>query len=234
MLLLVVFLILYAVFYQRKISGQREAHQRALLGAAIESQELERERIARDLHDDLQQQFAAVKLAVERVILRLPEGDEGKAILQDAAKMAADSVDATRNIARDLLPPTLSKLGLAEALDELCQRMEGTGMKAGFTLEGEYQRIDKDTELALYRVVQELVANTLKHAEASRLDLSMTCHSNRLSLCVSDNGKGFDMASAKKGLGLRNIESRMGTINGTYHINTSPGKGITVTLSTSI
>lgn len=238
MLLLVLFIVLYMVLYQRKIGKQREVHQRDLLEAAIETQEDERSRIAADLHDDIQQQFSAVKITMKRAARTLDSGSKASGLLEEAAAMADEAIAGTRRISHDLLSPTLKKLGLAEALDTLCRKLDNTNMNAGFMLNGEYHRLDTRTELALYRVVQELVNNTMKHSEATRINMVMNCMpalspdmDDRIVLIISDNGKGFDAEEkGHKGLGMRNIESRLSMINAEYHFESQPGKGTDMTI----
>ena len=238
MLLLVVFIVLFVVLYQRKISRQQEAHQRNLFEAAIQTQEEERKRIATDLHDDLQQQFSTVRMAVEKAAEELEGVSPLAKSLKAASAMAADTIIALRRISYDLMPKGLSKEGLAYALNELCVRLSETGIKAQFTRGGDCEHPDAKTELALYRVVQELVNNTLKHAEATRIEMVMNCSlasrqdgHGRCILMISDNGKGFDAEKEKdKGLGMRNIESRLSMIGATYHFESEPGEGTMVTI----
>lgn len=238
MLLLVVFIVLYMVLYQRKISRQQEAHQRTLLEAVIQTQEEERSRIAIDLHDDLQQQFSTVRMAVKKAAEELEGVSPLAKSLEEASKMAGNAITDMRRISYNLMPEVLRRDGLVEALNELCTRLCETGIEAQFTIRGEYQRFDTKTELALYRVVQELVNNTMKHAEATRISMVMNCISasppdneDRYMLMIGDNGKGFDTETKEyKGLGMRNIESRLSMINADYNFESRPGEGTNVTI----
>ncbi len=238
MLLLVVFIVLYMVLYQRKISRQQEAHQRALLEAAIATQDEERRRIAADLHDDIQQQFAAVENAIKRIPIEQNVDSPTAALLKETAGMAENAVIDIRRISHNLMPPTLKKIGIAEALDNLCHQLKESGMEASFVLGGVYHRFEASTELILYRVVQELVNNTMKHAEATRIDMVMNCtpasppdNEDRCMLMIGDNGKGFNVEEkGNKGLGMRNIESRLSMINADYNFESRPGEGTNVTI----
>lgn len=245
MLLLVVFIVLFVVLYQRKIGRQQEAHQRALLEAAIQTQEEERSRIAADLHDDIQQQFSAVVDSIKRISMkldaaRLPDsqGSGIAGMLENTVQMAENAVKDIRRISHNLMPPTLKKIGIAEALHNLSNQLSETGMKTSFVLGGEYERLEAGTELLLYRVVKELVNNTLKHAEATRITMAMNCtpalppdKNGCIAFVISDNGKGFDTKEkGHKGLGMRNIESRLRMINADYDIESQPGKGTGVTI----
>jgi len=238
MLLLVIFIVLFVVLYQRKISRQQEAHQRNLLEAAIQAQEKERKRIAADLHDDLQQQFSTVRIAIEKAAEEVEGVSPLAKSLKATSVMAQDAIEAMRRISYDLLPKGLNKDGLAFALHELCVRLNETGIEAQFTRGGDCERQDAKTELALYRVAQELVNNTLKHAEATRIDMVMNCspasaqdEHGRCMLMISDNGKGFDAEKEKdKGFGMRNIESRLSMIGATYHFESQSGEGTSVTI----
>lgn len=238
MLLLVVFIVLYVVFYQRKISKQHDVHQRDLLNAVLQTQEEERGRIAADLHDDLQQQFSTVRMTVKKVAEELEGVSPLAKNLKEASAMAEDAIAGMRRISYNLMPKVLRKDGLVNALDELCKRLNETGIETQFTRGGECQRLDTKMDLALYRVVQELVNNTMKHAEASRIDMVINCtaasppdNEGSFVLMVSDNGKGFDVKKkGQKGLGMRNIESRLGMINAEYNIESEPGNGTSVTI----
>lgn len=237
MLLLVVSLVVYVVFYQRKISKQQEKHQHGLLSATIAAQEKERTRVAKELHDGVQQEVSAVKGSMEEVIDRLDPGSsdsyrEARERLREAADAAEATVDDLRRISHDLLPRSLEKFGLAKTLKDLCNGMGTDGLTAGYTLNGTYDRRPPGVELALYRVVQEMATNTRKHAEANAFDVVLNCRDTGLLLVVSDNGKGYDPGAQKgKGLGLRNIESRLRNIRATYHVVSWPGEGTSITIS---
>lgn len=232
MLLLVVSLVVYVVFYQRKVSKQQEKHQHGLLSATIEAQERERTRVAEELHDGVQQEIAALKLKVERANRKVKDSDgEVKTLLKEAAAEAEDTVDSLRRISYDLLPHSLKTLGLAELLGSLCDGMDTGGLTACFILNGTYNRQVPEVELALYRVVQEMATNTRKHAEATAFDIVMSCKGKGLSLVVSDNGKGYDLGAKKnRGLGLRNIESRLLNIKAAYQVDSRPGQGTSITI----
>jgi signal transduction histidine kinase len=223
--------------YQRRTQQQREAMQKAelqhrenLLHAALESQEEERRRIGRDLHDD-------VGAALSN--LRMVMGQGSKAIETENAlpayKPLIDNIITTvRNISHSLSPPGLELFGLEHTLHELCDTFNISGtIRLSFVNEAgsRVDALDKKTALAVYRVLQELISNTIKHAAAQKISILFYLDNERLRLRYSDDGKGFDIKSVKKsGMGLQNIEGRLGMVKVGYEVNSSPGNGILVTI----
>jgi len=222
-LLLVGFIIAFAFLYQRKMARKSTD----LLSATIQSQEKERARLARELHDGLQQEMSAVKKNIERATLKMDDGEE-KQLLQEVSEKTGEVIADSRRMSHDLLPPTLHKLGLAETLDELSNQLNDP--VASFTLKGSYTRAGANVELALFRIAQELVMNVAKHAEATELNITMDCTGTGIQLTVADNGKGFAQANAA-GLGFANMESRLNAIGGSYTVNSIPGEGTEVTVN---
>ncbi|MEL6274230.1 MAG: ATP-binding protein [Bacteroidota bacterium] len=238
MLLLAVALVVFFVVYQRRLHGQqllRQAaenrHQRELLSAAVEIQENERRRIAGDLHDDIGSQLSAARLYLRQLD---PEASsEVNTEVKDATlEIVSRMIQNTRRITHDLMPSELEKFGLFAAAEDLAERLRKTG-----DIEVDYQagrdlRFDAKQEVALYRVLQELVNNTLKHAEAQRIEIAYTHQQDDLLFQYLDNGKGFDLNIQNQrggaGLGLRNIESRVSLVGGQLNYHTAPGEGLRV------
>ena len=130
------------------------------------------------------------------------------------------------------MPASLERSGLASALKEFCKRIDGAdGLEVVFSQSEGVGDLAKETELAAYRVVQELFANTLKYAEATRIELQLTSQKEGVRLDFKDNGKGFDYAQVTQnggGLGLKNIASRLELIGGQAHFESDKGKGTRV------
>ena len=177
-------------------------------------------------------------MAVKRVAEELEGVSPLAKNLDEASALAENAITDMRRISYNLMPKVLRKDGLSKALDDLCLRLCETGIEAQFTIGGQSKRLDTKTELALYRVVQELVNNTMKHAEATRISMVMNCtpasppdNEDRCMLMIGDNGKGFDTETkGYKGLGMRNIESRLSMINADYNFESRPGEGTSVTI----
>lgn len=245
MLLLAVALVVFFVVYQRRLYGQQilrkeeeSRHQRELLAAAVEVQENERRRIAGDLHDDIGSLLSATRLFLQQLD---PEGakESNLEIKEESLGIVSKMIQNTRRITHDLMPSELEKFGLFAAAEDLCTRLNRTGEVEVLFSAGPQQRFDGKQEVALYRVLQELVNNTLKHAKAERIEVDYTWQRNQLIFRYLDNGKGFDKEKAIKqrggaGLGLRNIESRITLIGGQLDYKTAPGKGLVVTTTVPI
>lgn len=244
MFLLAVAIILFVFYYQRRMmaakirSQEREQeYQRELMQAIIDSQEQERERIARDLHDEVGGMLSTVKLNLSKVDMEIKKGQTESVSTGEAREMIDETIGNVRQISRDLMPPTLEEFGLAQALMELAQRIdETTSIKGSFHGKESATRLNSIAELALYRVVQELVNNSLKHSEADKIDIALHTNDEAVEITYQDNGKGFDMEavtqeSSSKGLGIRNLYNRVDLIDGSLDYQTSPGAGIDVKIS---
>lgn len=235
MLLLAMAFVLFFSFSQKKFRAhqmkaqQRDLeHQQQLLFSSIEAQEKERQRIARELHDGVGSKLNVINLGLHR--LRKATSEATNKDVDEMVKVVGTTIDITRRISHDLLPPALENFGLATALEELCENFrQASGAAVIFELRNEEQHtIDNTVALNLFRVVQELLTNSFKHAAASQVEVELWLGRHELQLVYRDNGKGFSAAekTGKKGLGMQNIESRMRMIGAAYQLESEPGKGI--------
>lgn len=238
MLLLAVALVLFFVIYQRRLLAQQlearaeeQRHQLQLLSAAVEVQETERRRIARDLHDDIGSLLSAARLYLRQLS---PDNDPSRneAVKDEALGIMDEMIRNTRRITHDLLPAELEKFGFFAAAEDLCQRVHNTGAIV-VTFRGNLERrLEKRQEIPLYRVLQELINNSLKHAEATQIEVTTEWRTDRFLFHYHDNGKGFSIpAGGYAGLGLKNIESRISLISGELQVVTAPGQGLEVHIS---
>lgn len=238
MVLLSIAIVVFFVVYQRRIfAKEREqeekekAHQKQLLVAAVEVQESERRRIAGDLHDDIGSLLSATRLYLRQIT---PEATEEKTIetKDQALSILDEMIQNTRRITHDLMPPALEKFGFQAAAEDMCERINRSGgITVNFRSDSD-NRLEERKEVALYRVLQELINNTLKHAKAKTIDVAIDRKQDYFSFTYSDDGKGFDLAAVQSaGLGLRNIESRISLIGGHLVSTTSPGNGLTVAVT---
>jgi signal transduction histidine kinase len=241
--ILVVFIFLFLLLYQRRVLRYQADLQRlesekqqALTRAVLETQEGERRRLAEDLHDSVGQVLSAVKMNMSRLEKqqsRLPSPpDEAYQEMFGATQaMVNDSIGEIRNIIRNILPPVLRDFGLVEAVRDLCGKIQhSTGIGVQFSYDGEPFRAKPESEVMLYRVVQELFNNALKHAKATELTVSLVRRGDQLTLTFADNGVGFDPARATNGLGLRGMESRIQLLKGELVVDSQPGHGTRTTL----
>ena len=242
MLLLAVFIVMFVVMYQKKMIKKQAEYQLGLLEVNIQAQENERKRIARDLHDDVGTLLSTVKLKIGQISQNAKRSHPLPSNFEREAKLLIDETIAnTGRISRDLLPATLEEFGLVDALKELCDRINtSSNITVHFLHEGNGRRLKKKIELALYRMVQELVNNSVKHAEADKINVALKVESGQLEMIVNDNGKGFDFQKVKqrppekRGLGLRNMESRISVLNGKIMYESALGSGTKVTINVEV
>lgn len=237
MILLSVSLVVFYIVYQRRIFAQiqrREAeekiHQKELLEAAVAVQENERRRIAGDLHDEIGSLLTATRLYLRQLDPAAAEERIG-AIKEQSLAILDDMIGSTRRISHDLLPPGLAKFGFQAAAEDLCERIDKGGeLTVNFTSRTARRMKEKD-ELALYRVLQELLNNTLKHSNARTVESTFGRRDGGFEFTYRDDGDGFDASAvSSKGLGLRSIETRVALIGGRLAWETAPGRGLLVTV----
>jgi two-component system NarL family sensor kinase len=151
--------------------------------------------------------------------------------------MLDNTIGDLRKVAQNLMPEALVKFGLQEALRDFCNSIQSsTDIKVVYQQFGEKRKLNNTAEVFIYRMVQELVANILKHAKATEIMVQLMMDENSTSLTVEDNGKGFDLNTLqhKNGAGIRNINYRVQYLNGTLDIDTTPGSGTSVNIQLPI
>jgi signal transduction histidine kinase len=200
--------------------------------AAIES---ERNRIARDLHDGPVQGVSAASLSLEAVLLMLKAGElqEGTEVLSKVRKELSEEADNLRRLMSGLRPPLLEERGLIPALREMLDKYgRDNGVQTEFTGTGTAE-IPHDLETLAYRIVQEALSNSYKHAKATRVTISVEAVGGQLRLEIADDGEGFDSAKTREYLqlgrvGLASMRERVELANGTFMVHSTPGRGTTV------
>ena len=235
--------ILFLVIYQKRLLQQQlnlrvaeAAHQQQLLTAVIAAQEMERERIGRDLHDDIASSIAMAKMLVDR-LASSPPADDATSLLDMAREVLSTAAAEVRTTSHNLYPAALARVGLAQSLHylaEVCRRTDTLAV----TLEVEYPHpLALAQELALYRICQELVHNALKHAKgATWLVIRLRQTGSTLTLAVEDDGCGFAPAAAGPGLpattgvGLRSIGVRVQMLRARLHQRSVPGQGACISV----
>ena len=206
-------------------------HSEMQLKAVIDGQEEERRRIARELHDGVGQKLSGIKLNWETISGSLKNSPKiGQ--LEKMTMMLDDAAGEVRTISHQMMPKELEQFGLLPAIRGILQFNFGnTETQFNFEESGMETRLAQDIELALFRVLQELLANILKHAHAEMVSIQLVRRSTQIMLMVEDNGKGFDFDNLKSsGIGLVNMESRIEAINGKLNYETAVGKGTVVTI----
>ena len=211
---------------QLELNKIKQEQQDQILRNTIQAQEKERKRIAQDLHDEVGAMLSVVKLNVGR-IEKKSEEEKAKALAGETKNYLDDVITQVRRISRALLPPSLEKLGLFFALEELANWVnKADQLRIECWKSGEQFRFDDNQELAIFRVAQELMNNAIKHSEATHINLNMRFSENTLAVSLSDNGKGFNLEGmTQTGLGLKNLESRSEMAGAKFRMRSSVGKG---------
>lgn len=204
-----------------------------LLGKLISTQEEERRRIARELHDEASQSLAALVLHLEDVADNLPEKYQAtKQRLETLKEQAVHTLGGIRNLALELRPSALDDLGLAKAIEWYAKDYLGKrGLDFGFEFSGPKLKLPLHTETMLFRIIQEALTNVVKHAQASQVSVGLQLSDTKVRGWIEDNGKGFDAGVAlmgetrRKNLGLHGMIERATLLGGTLNIRSEPGKG---------
>lgn len=204
---------------------KKRAEEKIRISAVLESEEKERARIARELHDGLGQLLSTARLNAAALEDSVEQEDEP--ILKTTLQLIDQSVSELRAISHNLMPRALSDKGLIEALTELVNQIN-TGKAIQVDLEHDpLGGMRKPLEIALYRMIQEVLNNMIRHAGASVITLKLQQEQTQLTVRISDNGKGFDTALIENsaGIGWKNIATRLSLINGTFDISSAAGQG---------
>ena len=206
-----------------------EDERKHSLRAILVGQEAERERIAQDLHDSLSIRMIGLKRMIESNVT--PYGA--------AALFEIDAIiGQVREISHNLLPYALKNLGLVKAIEDLSASVGVQGILAIHFSKiniGPETRWESTVETEIFRVVQELLTNIVKHSSATNVEIELIADKNMIFLSVEDNGKGFDSGSVSgNGIGLSNIKARINLLGGTINYDTQPGKGTVVFINIPI
>ncbi|HHO50693.1 MAG TPA: sensor histidine kinase [Deltaproteobacteria bacterium] len=211
---------------------QERAQARALAAQVVTAGDLERARIARELHDGTAQSLAALDmmLSATSVVIDVPEAREQITAMQ---QIVGEALQEIRALCQDVHPRVLDDLGLEAALRSLVRRAGArTGAELDCILEGLDAPTSREVASVAYRVVQEAVSNALKHGEPSRVTVTLRHTGDRLELCVSDDGRGFDPgAPLEGGLGVFVMDERVSLVGGIFEIDSRRGGGTVVRAS---
>lgn len=225
---------------KRKTQLEQEQHRQAMqlleheqeskIFAAInKGQEQERERVASDLHDGLAGRLSATSIQLKQ--LQQCKNVKGELLqsIEGATYNVDNSLKELRNIARHLMPETLFKYGLKSAVEDYCSSVQGHQQHIKFILQfyDENKPLENNTLLTIYRIIQELITNAVKHAKAKEVLVQCTIYENAVNITVEDDGIGFapKMNKESSGLGLKSVHARVALLNGSIEIDTEPNEG---------
>lgn len=237
MLVLTIGLIMFIIFHQRKVirfqlrlQEMEKRQQKILLNASIRLQEEERQRLAADLHDDAGPLLATARLYLNENLVNQDKATQLQSIFQ-ARQILDDTIQLVRNISHSLMPPTLKNFGLESAVNDTFQKISGSGtINASSRFHDYKERLKLDKELIVFRIIQELLNNILKHSNASFIHLTQNFQGESCYIRIHHDGKGlvqndFDrLNKSKTGLGLKNITSRLRVLHGKINFEKDPSQ----------
>lgn len=216
-----------AVLKQQRVDNLLKEQELVSIDAMIAGQEKERQKVAGELHDDLGSLMATIKLHFDNV-----EVDKKDPALQNAQKLLEEAYQKIRGMAHSKNSGVMSDQGLLAAIRKMAKTITDTNaMEVTVEDFGLGERMENSLELSIFRIVQELVANAIKHAEASKVNIQLTQHEDNLNIIVEDNGKGFDWSklnTTKSGMGLTTIEKRVEHLEGSFTVDSVLGKGTSI------
>ena len=227
MLSLTIGLIVFIIFHQRKViryqltlQKMEEAQQNILLNASIRYQEEERQRLAADLHDDAGPLLATARLYLNENLVTLERSTQLQHI-KAAKAIIDDAIHLIRNISHSLMPPTLKNFGLESAVNDLLHKIEGAGtITTSCRFHDYHNRVKIDTEQIVFRIIQELINNILKHSNSTFIHVTQNTNTDKFFIRIHHDGSGltqpdFDtLTKSSGGLGLKNISSRLKVLFG--------------------
>lgn len=240
LLLMAISLLLFFFFSRKKIikkelrnKNQELSHQKEMIHASIQTQEVERKRIAQDLHDEISSKLNVILLNSNLMIDGDLSAEEYTTINNSVIDVTKRTLESARKLAHDLLPPILEEFGLTSAIEELADDFN-CSKKVQIHSQVSYNEnhLEVSKELHLFRIIQELINNSIRHGKAKNICLEITNKESELLISYSDDGIGFDSKDCQnnKGLGTKNIESRVEILNGLLTINSEINKGIQVSI----
>lgn len=210
-----------------ELSVQRENSMRTLL-SGIDN---ERKRLAQELHDGTGVGLSALKMKLKILKENAPktQGDAVSGLMADVDRIYED----IRSISHNLMPKTLSKLGLYPAIDELVNqfRIAAPHIKFNYFRKAQANNFNEPAVINIYRIVQELLTNVVKHAQAKEVSFQLIMYDDTLMISVEDDGAGFDMKQNQKGMGLEGIQSRVNLLHGQFSMDSAPGNGTFISVS---
>lgn len=219
------------VLQEQRILQLEQENRLSAMQSMVQGQEQERSRIANDLHDSLGGIITAIQRHVSELARRATTNDDG--LGERTVSIAADASQELRRIAQNLMPRSLTLLGLEGALEDLAAQLEAQGLRSQFQAIGLKERLPEEAAVTLFRIVQELTNNIVKHAQASQVLVQLLQRDGTLFLTVEDDGKGFDLEKARQqsSLGMSSVASRVDYLKGDLDMETAPGKGTSVRIS---
>jgi signal transduction histidine kinase len=218
------------IFYSlKKAETDRSRTEKRVLNAIINTEENERKRFAKDLHDGLGPLLSTVKMSLSSLAPRITDPSD-KVILNNTNHLVNEAIITIKDISNNLSPHILTNFGLSSAIGAFTTKINQTrAVEIVFKSNMENQRLENDKEVVLYRAVCELINNAIQHSGASKIEIELNKLDKFITLQFYDNGRGFDTSRLNKedtkGMGLSNIETRVRTVEGVFILESTPGRG---------
>lgn len=228
---MVVFVLRYSrriALHQEELMQQREKQQAEMLEAVLQAQENTLQAVSLELHDGLAPNIKAVSQQLFHYKKMVAKGEDTTTQFQTVNEMLNDATDMARHLSHRLTPTNIDRFGLQSTLSEVFGKMNKTDtLHRDLQAEDSFVRLQMRDELMLYRIVQELLHNTIKYAQATVFTVRLRVQGQQAVMEVSDNGIGFSATAtpANYGIGLKNVESRVQVLGGEWQLNSAPGRG---------
>ena len=213
--------------------------KRKILNAVIDTQEKERKRFAEDLHDGLGPLLSSIKIYLNLISAKKTDDLEKQDLVQYTNELIDESIRSTKEISNNLMPSLLNDFGMLVAVKSFCKKINMTGLLAvEINAVNCEKRFDQHIEINLYRIILELINNTMKHAQARNIFINLEKHNQKVFLTFTDNGIGFNINAIKSkqysGMGINNIFSRVESLQGLCEYHSEPDKGTCVKIEFNI
>ncbi len=231
-------LLLFFFFSRKKIVAKELEkktlqinHQKEIIQSIIVTQEEERKRIAQDLHDDISSKLNVINLNANLLKDGNLSPEEYLFVNEGILDVTDKTLESARKIAHNLLPPILSQFGLKDAIEELADSFNNSRkINIDYKILYPKKHLSPQNELHLFRITQELINNSVRHGKASNCTIKINYNDNKLYFDYADDGIGFNSENmqSKKGLGIKNIESRVSLLNGKFQLKSKKNKGFKI------
>jgi two-component system NarL family sensor kinase len=241
-LLLGIFILLLATLYskrQQKNKSERikmkSQFQQELLQAQLEIQEQTLRTISQEIHDNIGQVLSLAKLNLNT--MEIDKKEELQEKIVDSKKLVSKAIQDLRDLSKSMNTDNIEAIGLVKAIEYELEMIRKTGFKTEVNIDGNIIRLEPQKELILFRIIQEVLNNIIKHAEANSVTAMIQYASDQIRISLKDNGKGFDLtpltenAPSSFGLGIRNMNNRARLINADFTISSSAGEGTEVVIT---
>lgn len=227
------------IFYSlKKAESDRLKAERRVINAIINTEENEKKRFAKDLHDGLGPLLSTVKMSLSALNDKISD-KAGKEILQNTNHLINEAIGSIKEISNNISPHVLTNFGLASAISAFTTKINMTkAIEIDFHTNMEKRRIDSDKEVVIYRALCELINNSIQHSGASKIEIELNKHGKIVTLQFNDNGRGFDSSILEtednEGTGLANIETRVKSVEGAFILESTAGKGTNALIKMNI